>query len=52
MPNAYTEDQLVEQPAIGLFAEVREANTNLFHLTKLMSALVSLKESAKPKGEK
>ena len=22
MPNAYTEDQLVEQPAIGLFAEL------------------------------
>ena len=22
MPHAYTEDQLVEQPAIGLFAEV------------------------------
>ena len=23
MPHAYTEDQLVEQPAIGLFAELR-----------------------------
>jgi len=22
MPHAYTEDQLVEQPAIGLFAEI------------------------------
>jgi DNA-binding MarR family transcriptional regulator len=34
-----------------LVREVREANTNLFHLTKLMSALVSLKKSAQPKGE-
>jgi hypothetical protein len=23
MPHAYTEDQVVEQPAIGLFAELR-----------------------------
>jgi hypothetical protein len=23
MPHAYTEDQLVEQPAIGLFAELK-----------------------------
>jgi hypothetical protein len=22
MPNAYTEDQLVEQPAVGLFTEI------------------------------
>ena len=25
MPHAYTEDQLVEQPAIGLFAELGRA---------------------------
>ncbi len=25
MPHAYTEDQLVEQPAIGLFGELRWA---------------------------
>jgi len=31
-----------------LVREVREANTNLFHLTKLMSALVSLKKTAAP----
>jgi hypothetical protein len=31
-----------------LVREVREANTNRFHLTKLMSALVGLKKTAKP----
>jgi type I restriction enzyme R subunit len=27
MPHAYTEDQLVEQPAIGLFAELEWATS-------------------------
>jgi hypothetical protein len=31
-----------------LFREVREAKTNRFHLTKLMSALVSLKNTMNP----
>jgi len=35
-----------------LFREVREANTNRFHLAKLMSALVSLKKTTKPKEQK
>src|SRR6266446_9732244 len=35
-----------------LVREVREANTNLFHLSKLMTALVVLKESAKPKEKR
>ena len=29
MPHAYTEDQLVEQPAIGLFAELGRAVAGL-----------------------
>jgi hypothetical protein len=28
MPHAYTEDQLVEQPAIGLFAELGWSTTS------------------------
>jgi DNA-binding MarR family transcriptional regulator len=35
-----------------LFREIREANTNRFHLAKLMSALVGLKKTAKPKEQK
>lgn len=35
-----------------LFRELRESNTNLFHLDKLMSALVSLKKTMKPKEQK
>jgi DNA-binding MarR family transcriptional regulator len=35
-----------------LVREVRQANTNRFHLAKLMSALVSLKKSGKPKAKK
>ena len=35
-----------------LVREVRQANTNRFHLTKLMSALVGLKSTTKPKEEK
>ena len=31
-----------------LIREVREAKTNIFHLTKLMSALVGLKKTTKP----
>jgi type I restriction enzyme R subunit len=30
-PHAYTEDQLVEQPAIGLFAELGWQSANCFH---------------------
>jgi type I restriction enzyme R subunit len=30
MPHAYTEDQLVEQPAIGLFAELGWATVSAF----------------------
>jgi hypothetical protein len=104
MPHAYTEDQLVEQAAIVLFAEqmasryphhrpfshwreggrqagfgvrsltlavphlrrtleklnpslplfreVPEANTNRFHLTKLIAALVGLKKTIEPKERK
>jgi DNA-binding MarR family transcriptional regulator len=33
-----------------LVREIREANTNLFHLTKLLSALVGLKKTSKSKG--
>jgi DNA-binding MarR family transcriptional regulator len=32
-----------------LIREVRQANTNRFHLTKLMTALVGLKKTAKPR---
>jgi len=35
-----------------LVREVRQANTNRFHLTKLMTALVGLKKAAKPKEKK
>jgi DNA-binding MarR family transcriptional regulator len=35
-----------------LFREVRRANTNVFHLTKLMNALVVLKKSANVKEKK
>ena len=35
-----------------LIREVRQANTNRFHLAKLMSALVGLKETTKPKERK
>ena len=35
-----------------LFREIREANTNRFHLTKLMAALVGLKKTTKPKERK
>ena len=28
MPHAYTEDQLIEQPAIGLFADMEWATAN------------------------
>jgi DNA-binding MarR family transcriptional regulator len=35
-----------------LAREVRRANTNRFHLTKLMSALVALKSGTKPKVKK
>jgi hypothetical protein len=31
-----------------LVREVRQANTNRFHLTKLMDALVALKKTTKP----
>jgi DNA-binding MarR family transcriptional regulator len=35
-----------------LVREVRQANTNRFHLTKLMGALVALKNATKPKEKK
>ena len=35
-----------------LVREVRQANTNRFHLTKLMGALVVLKNATKPKEKK
>jgi DNA-binding MarR family transcriptional regulator len=35
-----------------LIREVRQANTNRFHLNKLMSALVALKNVTKPKEKK
>ncbi len=35
-----------------LVREVRQANTNLFHLAKLMAALVGLKKAAKPKEKR
>jgi hypothetical protein len=35
-----------------LVREVRQANTNLFHLTQLMSVLVHLKKATKPKEKK
>ena len=51
MPHAYTEDQLVEQPAIGLFAELgwqTEVATGLcwvndLLLPRLLSEQVNLK---------
>jgi DNA-binding MarR family transcriptional regulator len=35
-----------------LIREVRQANTNRFHLTQLMAALVGLKKAEKPKEKK
>jgi DNA-binding MarR family transcriptional regulator len=35
-----------------LFREFREANTNRFHLTKLMAALIGLKKTRKPASAK
>jgi hypothetical protein len=52
MPHAYTEDQLVEQPAIGLFAELGQATvcasqyfcrTGDLLLPRLLSGQVELK---------
>lgn len=34
------------------FREIQEANTNRFHLTKLMAALVGLKKTTKPEEQK
>jgi type I restriction enzyme R subunit len=41
MPHAYTEDQLVEQPAIGLFAELG---------WQTVSAYVNLRRTRDPAG--
>jgi hypothetical protein len=42
MPHAYTEDQLVEQPAIGLFAELgREVVSVLQSLCRRSDQLLS-----------
>ncbi len=37
MPHAYTEDQLVEQPTIGLFAELSWPTVSALEETKLRS---------------
>lgn len=52
MPHDYTEDQLVEQPAIGLFAELGWATVSAFqnlHQTRdlrLLSGQLELQTSA------
>ena len=52
MPHAYTEDELVEQPAIELFAELRRGQILNFRqtrellLTRLLSGQVGLKTEA------
>jgi type I restriction enzyme R subunit len=42
MPHAYTEDQLVEQPAIGLFAEMRLILVGARDLLNRLKALLVL----------
>ena len=61
MPHAYTEDQLVEQPAIGLFAELgymtapqdkNPCRTRDLLLPRLLSGQVALNFSAAPVSSK
>ena len=43
MPHAYTEDQLVEQPAIGLFAELgQKIGWGGFYLSSRQATSVSI----------
>jgi hypothetical protein len=42
MPHAYTEDQLVEQPAIGLFAELGWAVAGHLPMPALAASRVTL----------
>jgi hypothetical protein len=55
MPHAYTEDQLVEQPAIGLFTELGWTTVSVLQnicrtrdllLARLLSGQVELKTEA------
>ena len=54
--HAYTEDQLVEQPAIGLFAELGRGQIHCFRRTRdlllprLLSGQAALPHPASPSG--
>ena len=50
MPHAYTEDRLVEQPAIGLFAELGWATVSVVLVSRLRAALERLNPALPPEA--